>query len=111
MGSDEGQETGFADDFDPFHDDPDEPDEVDSSLSAPPEERQHFLQSEFSVCHCAEPVLLEPVLDNSGEGGVAVFLIHSHGSEAVITLVACALLLHKIAVNPFTTGMHFYLEF
>lgn len=38
-GSDEGHEAGFGDDFDPFHDDPDEPDEVDSSLSAPPEER------------------------------------------------------------------------
>ncbi|KAG0729183.1 Ras GTPase-activating protein 1 [Chionoecetes opilio] len=37
-GSDEGQEVGLGDDFDPFHDDPDEPDEVDSSLSAPPEE-------------------------------------------------------------------------
>ncbi|CAL4130451.1 unnamed protein product, partial [Meganyctiphanes norvegica] len=37
-GSDEGQDPGFLDDFDPFHDDPDEPDEVDSSLSAPPEE-------------------------------------------------------------------------
>ena len=38
-GSDEGQDGVFIDDFDPFHDDPDEPDEVDSSLSAPPEER------------------------------------------------------------------------
>ncbi|XP_042233634.1 ras GTPase-activating protein 1-like isoform X2 [Homarus americanus] len=37
-GSDEGHDVGFGDDFDPFHDDPDEPDEVDSSLSAPPEE-------------------------------------------------------------------------
>ncbi|KAB7502503.1 Ras GTPase-activating protein 1 [Armadillidium nasatum] len=31
--------VGFGDDFDPFHDEPDEPDEVDSSVSAPPEER------------------------------------------------------------------------
>ena len=38
-GSDEGPDPGFGDDFDPFHDEPDEPDEVDSSVSAPPEEK------------------------------------------------------------------------
>lgn len=38
-GSDEGHDSTFIDDFDPFHGEPDEPDEVDSSVSAPPEER------------------------------------------------------------------------